>query len=391
MIICESEKCTGCGMCVDCCIVCAIEMKKVEHGFYYPTIDSEKCIDCGQCKRKCPANDTSIKGQKQLGIYSAWNKNKAKRSKATSGGIFSLLAEKILENDGLVAGVAWDDSFHTEHVLINSVDELCRLNGSKYVQSHTNLIYRQIKNTLDNGKSVLFSGTPCQNHALRLFLGKDYTDLYLIDLVCHGVPSEDIFDRYLNERSNNGSKIIKQIRLRHKKPYWDWSYVTIDFENSESYSELTTDDSYFTLFNVGYSLRKSCSQCKYANMKRFGDITLADFWGFTANSFKQSNYLRGVSLVMVNTYKGQKLFQIISNDIIYEETSEKKALKSNKSLQEPYFISEDKINAFWSDYDIGTSIDELRDKYTGKPFTIPKLLWLRRVKHMYWWLVKRNE
>ncbi|MBM6840756.1 Coenzyme F420 hydrogenase/dehydrogenase, beta subunit C-terminal domain [[Clostridium] spiroforme] len=391
MNICEYTECTGCGMCVNCCSVNAIQMKKDKYGFYYPEIDNKKCINCGMCIKKCPSNNSDIKGNEQIEFYSAWNKNKTKRKKSTSGGIFGLLAENILLHGGLVSGVAWDEHFHAEHILISSIDELHKLNGSKYVQSHTNDIYKKIKEALQNDKVVLFSGTPCQNHALKSYLGQDYKRLYMIDLVCHGVPSEDVFERYLNERSNNGNKKIKKIRLRHKKPYWDWCYVTIDFKNSKQYSELTVDDSYFTLFNVGYSLRKSCSKCKYTNLKRFGDITLGDFWGFTANNFKQRNYLMGVSLVLVNTSKGKQLFRYISDDIVYDEASKEMALKSNKSLYEPFFISEDKTDSFWKDYENGMSIDALRDRYTGKPFTLPKLLWLRRLKYKYWWLVKRAK
>lgn len=389
MIICEKDKCTGCSVCEDVCPKKAIIFQKDKHGFFYPKIDEDLCISCGMCEHICPVNNCNMEGESPIKIYSAWTTDSEIRKKSTSGGVFSVIANKILSEGGVVAGVKWNKEFCAEHTTIMNEEELYLLNGSKYVESHSNSIYLKIKQFLKEGYTVLFSGTPCQNHALRLYLGGGYDNLILIDLVCHGVPSEDVFKRYLLERSKGNLNEVKDIKLRHKNPYWDWSYVTISFFNLPQYSVLTNEDSYFALFNIGYTLRKSCSNCQYTNMKRYGDITLADFWGYKAHNFKTSDYLKGVSLVMINSEKGMKLFSKIQDNLIFEEVSKIQALNSNKALKEPFSLPKNDLMAFWKDYDEGLSIDDLRDKYTGVPYFPERGLWIRRIFRRYKWIIKK--
>ncbi len=390
MNICEFDECTGCGVCVDICNKDAVEMIKDKHGFLRPIINVDKCISCGACQKKCPANCTVDKSSEPKEIYYAWNKNKRTKELSTSGGVFPVFAKKIIDEGGAVAGVKWNNSFQTEYELIQSIDKLHTLYGSKYVQSHTNSIYSKVKQCLENGRKVLFAGTPCQNHALKSYLGKDYAGFFTIDLVCHGVPSEDVLKRYLLERSKGNLTNIKQIRLRHKRPYWDLCYVTIDFKKGTQYSVHTINDSYFNLFNVGYSLRKSCTQCKYTNIKRCGDITLADFWGFRARNFKSSQFLKGVSLVMINSKKGKELFERINNELIFGPATKDEALLSNKSLKEPYCLPSERLDAFWKDFENGMSVDNLQEKYTKNVFTIPRMLKLRRLYQQYGWIIKKK-
>ena len=390
MIISEREKCTGCGMCVDLCGKNAITMIKDSHGFYYPNIDSERCISCGLCQKKCPVNNCFDQASTPQMVYAAWHKNKDIRKRSTSGGVFTALAEQVINNGGVVAGVKWNDDFQAVHFIAENMKDLSLFNGSKYVQSHADSVYLKVRAALSDNKIVLFSGTPCQNNALKLFLGRDYPNLYMIDLVCHGVPSEEVLSRYLAERTNNIDS-IKHISFRAKKPFWDWGYVSIDFDNQQAYSALTNEDSYFAIFNIGYSLRESCHKCRYCNMNRYGDITLADFWGYRANSFKTRDYLKGTSLVMINSRKGETLFRKVQNTLVWSESTKEEALRGQQALKKPFPPPEEEVRNFWSDFEEGMSIDQLRDKYIGGvPLSPPKHLWLRRIFYRYRWLFKTN-
>lgn len=391
MIICTKEKCTGCGVCVDVCEKQAIIMKPDRHGFFYPEIIDDICINCSACQRKCPAlaeekNDNYVRS-----IYAAWNKNKGVRKTSSSGGVFSVLVDHALCQSGVVAGAMWNENYEVHHTIIDSKKDMFLLRGSKYLQSHTDSIYAKVKECLLAGKKVLFSGTPCQNHALKNYLGKNYDDLITVDVICHGVPSDRVFQRYLNERSENGKREIKQIRFRHKKPYWDWCNVTIDYENGQPYSVSTTEDSYYTLFNIGYSLRPSCSQCKYASQTRIGDITLADFWGFLPKGFKMHRFLLGVSLVMINTPKGESVFDQISQSLVFQKASLEDALLSNKALCAPFAVPHEKSIAFWNDFEAGMSIDQLRDKYAKNTIMKPSgfSLIYERLYKMYRWTLRK--
>lgn len=390
MIISEREKCTGCGMCVDLCSKNAITMIKDSHGFYYPNIDSERCISCGLCQKKCPVNNSSDQASTPKMIYAAWHKNKDIRKRSTSGGVFTAIAEQVIDNGGVVAGVKWNDDFQAIHFIADNKKDLSLFNESKYVQSHADSVYLKVKAALGDNKIVLFSGTPCQNNALKLFLGKDYPNLYMIDLVCHGVPSEEVLYRYLAERTNN-IESIKHISFRAKKPLWDWGYVTIHFRNQPDYSVLMNEDPYYALFNIGYSLRTSCHNCRYCNMNRFGDITLADFWGYRPRHFKTRDYLKGTSLVMLNSEKGKAIFRQVAHNFIWDEATKEEAMNGQQALKKPFTLPEEELQAFWNDYDEGMSIDGLRDKYIGGvPFSPPKLLWLRRIYYKYRWLIRSN-
>ena len=315
MEICDLRHCTGCGMCSNLCPKNAITMKKGEHGFTYPHIDGDKCINCGLCIKKCPANTEKQTECTMKNVYAAWNVARDTRKKSTSGGVCSLLENEILKDGGAIVGVKWDADFHAKHSIAFDEQQAEMFRGSKYVQSDTGNIYIRVKELLENGKKVLFTGTPCQVAALKSFLGKDYSGLFTVDLVCHGVPSYDCFKRFLNEISGEYNNKITNVRLRYKSPYWDYCSVRIDFEDGTDYRKYTVDDPYFTLFNIGYSLRESCHTCKYTSSHREGDITLADFWGYQPSCFKMRNYNKGISVLAANSDKGIDLFDKIKNSL----------------------------------------------------------------------------
>lgn len=390
MEICDLRHCTGCGMCSNLCPKNAITMKKGEHGFTYPHIDGDKCINCGLCIKKCPANTEKQTECTMKNVYAAWNVARDTRKKSTSGGVCSLLENEILKDGGAIVGVKWDADFHAKHSIAFDEQQAEMFRGSKYVQSDTGNIYIRVKELLENGKKVLFTGTPCQVDALKSFLGEDYSGLFTVDLVCHGVPSYDCFKRFLNEISGEYNKKITNVRLRYKSPYWDYCSVRIDFEDGTDYRKYTVDDPYFTLFNIGYSLRESCHTCKYTSSHREGDITLADFWGYQPSCFKMRNYNKGISVLAANSDKGIDLFDKIKNSLNFEAVSLEAAFKTNKSFSEPYAIAKEKLNDFWNDYDNGLSTDKLCKKYVTKPFRLPNLLFLRRLKKRYNWVIKRK-
>lgn len=389
MKICDQSLCVGCGMCANVCPREAITMEEGAHGFVFPYIHSEQCIKCGLCAKKCPANVEKQYESTIKNVYAAWNKKRSTRIKSTSGGICSLLEDEIFHDGGVAVGVKWGEAFCTEYAVACNAEAAEKFRGSKYIQANTGDIYLRVKGLLDAGKEVLFTGTPCQVAALKAFLGEDYSGLFTIDLICHGVPSYACLKKFLDELSSEYGRKVNNVRLRYKSPYWDYCSVRVDFENGARYQKNTVDDPYFILFNIGFSLRESCHTCRYTTIHREGDITLADFWGYRPSGFKMRDYNKGTSLVLVNTDKGDELFERIKGKICFETSSVGTALTTNNSLTKPFSPPYDALIKFWDDFDGGElSTEELQRKYVPKPFKLPNLLFLRRLKRRYSWVVK---
>lgn len=389
MRICDNDACTGCGMCADICSRAAIDMLEDDKGFLRPEIDRKKCVECGICHTVCPANNKyDIPSQKK--VYACYSKNRSARNKSSSGGIFSVLAEEIIRDGGAVIGCAWDEDFSTHHICIECIEDLRKLRGSKYVQSKTGGIYKTTKQLLEEGRKVLFCGTPCQVHALKLFLRKEYDRLFTIDLICHGVPPYRIFKMHLSEITDGAPENVSSVCLRYKKPSWLFGSVRVEQKNGEVYMQPTVKDAYFNLFNFNYSLRVSCHKCRYTNLNRTGDLTLCDFWGFYPRSMRLFGYDKGVSGVMINSEKGELLFEKIRNNIVYEQDSIERLMAGNKSLSEP-FPEPENCGEFWSDFKKGMSVHEINAKYVGKPYKIPSLLRLRILKSKFRWIINEAK
>ena len=386
--ICNKDVCTGCGMCTNLCPVGAISLKVGYNNFLYPDIDKKKCIDCGLCEKKCPVNIKTRNQKNIISTYAVWCKDKNIRKTSTSGGMFTVLADRIIEKGGIVVGCIWTEDFETKHEIIDKKEDLVKLRGSKYVQSETGTIYKRVKQELDKGRLVLFSGTPCQNHALSIYCGKEYSNLIQVDMVCHGVPSAHMWSKYINEINGERKKIVN-VFMRYKEKYWDYTFMKVEYEDGTYYKKRTIDDAYFNLFNVGYSLRESCHHCNYANVYRYGDITLADYWGFKLKSFKMRDYQKGTSLVLVNSEKGKKLFSEVEKNLVLEKGSLDDAIKGNKCLKEPFCLPTNKVKLFWNDYNNGASIENLNKKYSENMFKLPRLLFLRRIYHKWMWVLKK--
>ena len=210
--------CTGCEACVQICKKDAIKMQQKSDGFMYPVIDNEKCVDCGQCVKTCPAN-TEINNLNTPIPYLAYNLNIEDRLDSSSGGIFSVIAKYILQQEGIVYGAAYDESLTVHHISIGSISDLQKLRGSKYVQSVIGKSFIQCKQNLLEGKFVYFTGTPCQIAGLKSYLKHDYKNLITSDLICHGVPSGHLFKEYISTLEYKHNIKIHNYKFRSKKRY----------------------------------------------------------------------------------------------------------------------------------------------------------------------------
>ena len=302
----KPQDCCGCGACYNKCPVGAISMQENEEGFLAPVIDESKCTNCGLCVKSCPSLNVQYNNTDKPECYAAMADDEI-RMKSSSGGIFTLLAEYILDKGGYVCGAAFDDNWDVHHIIIDNKNDLDKLRGSKYVQSNTENCYKQIKKLLDEDKYVLFSGCPCQVAGLYSFLGKNYEKLYTVDILCHGSPSRGVWQKYLNENFNKNE--IKKINFRDKnKIGWSCSHCTISMRNGK---DIVTDD-YTKLFHLSINLRKSCYDCNYSKKPRPADITLGDFWGIS-DHIKGLNDGKGLSFVLINNDKGKFFFNEIAD------------------------------------------------------------------------------
>lgn len=304
------DKCTGCGACYNKCPVNAIEMVQGTEGFFFPKVNENKCIHCGKCLYCCPVHTPAYANTEKPDCYAVMG-NDELRKKSSSGGVFSMLADWVLEQGGVVCGAAYtDDYYAVEHVIVDSKEKLHKLRGSKYVQSSTGLIYQQVKAYLDRSVPVLFTGTPCQVAAINSFLGKPYAHLYTLDLVCHGVPSPAVYEKFIKEQEKqHGSKAIR-VSFRDKSVVaWDHS-IRIDFENGEDYKRKRNECSYLKSFLNLLTVRKSCGKCPFAKLPRQGDMTIADFWDIHRFNPKFDDR-KGTSLVLPNNPKGSLMLEEI--------------------------------------------------------------------------------
>lgn len=213
-----SEECTGCGACKNKCPFEAITMEKDKDGFYRYHVNEEKCVDCGLCKTVCPVINPVFKNTSNPDCYAMWAPNQL-REISSSGGFFSVAADYILGREGYVCGVVYKEDFTTMHILTNSKQEYKRMRGSKYIQSDTQMVYSEIKNVLECGKEVLFTGLPCHVAGLNAYLGKNYEHLFTIDLICHGITSVKVFEKYVKDVLIN--KELKCLEFKKKTP-WGW-------------------------------------------------------------------------------------------------------------------------------------------------------------------------
>ena len=326
------KSCCGCSGCEQMCPKNCISMKPDHEGFLYPEVDESICIECGICIKHCPIL-TDVSRCNIPKVYAAKYKDRGSTFKSTSGGLFIPIAKSDLSMGGVVFGCAYDENLVAKHIKVETEDELYRLQSSKYVQSDTRGIYKQVKTELQNGKEVLFSGTGCQAAGLRSFLGKDYGNLLITDIVCHGVPSPKLFKNYIDYMGKKLGGTLTSYNFRSKeKRGWDLYYKAENGQKSKS--DYGFFDPYYSAFLYCKTYRESCYECKFANKNRVSDITLADYWGiqkFHPEFFDEN----GVSLVLVNTEKGKKYLEKIKDKLEIIESDYNKASVMNANLVHP--------------------------------------------------------
>ena len=299
--------CTGCAACANICPYNAIEIKQDKNGFHRPFIIEDRCVQCGKCKQVCPLLNSKETNRQNTHVYAVWANNEI-RAKSSSGGAFSILANWIFEHNGYVAGAAFDKDWNVQHIIINNKSELDKLRGSKYVQSRiSETLYKDIQSLLEHDKYVLFSGTPCQVAGLKYYLKKDYEKLLLVDILCTYAPSPKVWKKYL-EYIVPDNNTIQSINFRDKKIFgWKCSSLNIKTDKSQ-----ISDNKYMRAFLSMNIMDPACENCKFAQLSRESDITIADFWGIEKYK-KDWNDNKGTSIFMPNNAKGDKIWEILKN------------------------------------------------------------------------------
>lgn len=326
----DKSKCSGCHSCASICPKKCIEMVPEKEGFLYPVVDKTKCINCGLCEKSCPI----ILKNKTTNIptaYAVINKDDAVREKSSSGGFFSLLAENIIDKGGVVFGAAFDTNFNVTHRFIETKDDLPQLRGSKYVQSKIGNTFKEAKAFLDEGRWVLFTGTPCQIEGLLSFLKKDYEKLITQDIICHGVPSPKVWQEYLRLRERADGLKPKSISFRDKSSGWKKFSMKFDYNDQKSYIKTLESDPMMRAFLTNSCLRYSCYDCSFKTKERPSDFTIADYWGIS-QIHSEFNDDKGVSLVLVNSQKGKGIFKETKHKLTFKLTDINLALNHNPSI-----------------------------------------------------------
>lgn len=326
--------CTGCYACADICPANCIKMKETETGFLAPVIDEALCTNCGQCEKVCSVLHMP-KTSTYTEAYAMNNKNEYVRNRSTSGGLFFLFAEYVLNKEGIVFGAAYDFDFSVHHIAVSSREELSMLQGAKYVQSVIGNSYQEVKRELQKGRIVLFSGTPCQCMGLKSFLGKEYENLITVDVVCHGVPSPKVWQAYIDYRSqkeNGGNRPIK-INLRSKASGWSHYGYSIEFDygNGKISRIHNSQDLFMKAFGGNICLRSSCSNCSAKGVERCTDFTLGDYWGIW-NQHPEFDDNKGTSVVFVHSQKGREILNRVRENTEYLEVDIKDAYRENGSM-----------------------------------------------------------
>lgn len=358
--------CCGCQACFNACPKKAISMIEDNKGFKYPIIDKKKCVNCGLCKMVCPIKN-NYSTHNITKAYACVNIDEYERKKSSSGGIFILLAHEILREKGVIVGAAFNENFEVKHICAQNESDLSKLCKSKYVQSDINTMYSKTKKLLEENKKVLFTGTPCQIEGLYSFLKKNYDNLYTHDVICHGVPSPRVWEQYKKYIENNTRKKIKNIEFRNKEYGWKKYYLKITFEDDSIYKNNIEFDPYLKLFLKDIILRDSCYECKFKKINRKSDITLADFWG-VENIQPDLFDNKGISAVIINSEKGQELFDKIIDKIKYKEINVIDVIQFNPSM----IISAEKngnIKKFFNNYEKdGFDFNRFANKIIKKSF-----------------------
>lgn len=384
--------CCGCQACGDICHADAISFHSDHEGFWYPEVDRNKCTDCHLCEKICPVlNIDALKYRNKSApkVFGGYNKDIVIRFDSTSGGVFSLLAQAMYKQKGYVSGAIYTDEFKVLNFISDDKKDLKRLRSSKYVQSNADGLYRRIKSLLESGEKVLACGSPCQMAALRGFLRKDYDNLIIVDFLCRATNSPKVFEKYKESlEARYGSKIVA-IKDKNKDHGWHSLARKITFGNGQVYYGEGHEDDYRRGYHANVFERPSCYECKFKGIPRISDITLGDFWGIGSVDPSLEQNL-GTSLVMINSEKGEKYFDIIRDKLVIKEFSLDDIVPGNRTAimggKLPYPAGIDR-NEFFK------ALDEMPfDKCAAKffPYAGEETITLKRKIRTILGIVRRN-
>lgn len=337
----NKDMCCGCGACESICPTKCMTMVADEEGFLYPEKQDDLCTDCGLCESVCPSIHKEKIDYKESGnlpkAFMAINKDEAIVHNSASGGVFSAVANAYCKGDFVVFGSQFYDGLKVVHSHVHSLEEIGKYRKSKYVQSDIGDSYKKTKEYLKSGKKVLFTGTPCQIAGLRLYLKKEYEHLFCLDLVCHGVPSQKIFDRYLQYLESKYKEKVINFSFREKTVDKRGKWNSKNAKMKIGIKEIIippNEDPYLRGFHGELYYRPSCYKCKYANSKRISDITMADFWG-VEKLYPDEDVHKGVSVLIINTNKGNNFLNDLNNNMNLTEVDFNYVVQSNAQLNRP--------------------------------------------------------
>lgn len=323
----NKSDCYGCTACKYACPKNCITMTEDSEGFLYPQINEDICINCNLCRKACIKNK-EVNNEFNVSAYACINKNKSDRMASTSGAVFPLMADVVINAGGVVVGAEYNDQMEVVHGFALNREQVSKFKQSKYVRSNIVGVYPKIKSYLLENKIVMFTGTPCQVAGLLKFLGKKYDNLITCDIVCHSNPSPKVFKKYIDflEKSN---KKVSNIIFRDKSKGWHNPSVVVTFNDGTEYdNNQFMNDSFFRAFGYELISRPSCHTCEFAEKERVSDITFGDCWGIE-KIIPNMDDNKGTSLIMVNTTKGQQMFEKISDKLDFKQFDRKDALIYN--------------------------------------------------------------
>lgn len=337
--ICPKDQCTGCTACVNACAKAAITMVPDQLGFMYPVINESLCVNCGLCEFSCPNNNPVIKNSPQE-AYVGHAVDSEEQLTSTSGGIASVISRWCLRQGGVVYGCSAKECTHVKHIRVTCEEDLKYLKGSKYVQSDLNICYTQVREDLRDNRMVVFIGTPCQCAGLRCYLKKEYDNLYLIDFVCHGVPSQMILNedlkQHVTEHQQNNAHLSFRRKMKSGNNYKTQYGIFIkDSSGIQIYGKAFPKNTYITGFLTALFYRNSCYQCHYTTPERVSDLTIGDYGDHNKEFEMLKGRCRILSMASINTVKGKHLFTIISDDVNYAPIEYAKLVSCQGQLQHP--------------------------------------------------------
>lgn len=336
----SNKECTGCLACENICKNNAITVSEDEAGFLFPVFDASLCVNCGACKNVCPVNKVKENGNfykdgSRTDVYAGWNNDSEIRMDSTSGGIFSVLAARTIEEGGMVVGAVFNKELNVENVLIKDMEDLAALRRSKYVSSNPKHIYREVKEAIENGKNVLFCGTPCEVAAAKAYIG-DSDNLLLVDFVCRNTNAPIAYRSYLRSVGAHKHAEVIEVAFREKDDSWQNYSTRVTFDDGSRQNFNRYEDPFMKGFvNDNLYMRESCSDCKFRGFNRGSDITLGDYWGVR----EEWDDKKGTSLIIVHTEKGHEVIEAIKGDIVLHKSNAVEAAEKNRAIEESVKIN----------------------------------------------------